>query len=123
MIRTFFKDVTTATYNEIRRINTETNKISLFVQDKELGFAFSDYETTLSDMGYKRMNDLIKTLKEHGFTETDTEAQIQSEIDGLLNLAKYRKANGHHVSDIPERLEAYGIHADDARKMVLDITA
>lgn len=123
MIRTFLKDVTTATYNEIRRINTETNKIILFVQDKELGFAFSDCETTLSDMGYKQMNDFIKTLEEHGFFETDTESQIKSEINGLLNLAKYRKANGHHVSDIPERLEAYGIHADDASQMVLDIIA
>ena len=121
MIRTFLKDVTTATYNEIRRINTETNEISLFVQDKELGFAFSDYKTTLSEMGYTLMIDFVKTLERHGFSETDTEAQIQSEIDGLLNLAKYRKANGHHVSDIPERLEAYGIHADDARRMVLDI--
>jgi hypothetical protein len=121
MIRTFYKAVTTATYNEIRRINTETNVISLFVQDKELGFAFSDYETTLANMGYRSMNDFIKTLEKHGFSETDTKAQIQSEINGLLNLAKYRKDNGHHVSDIPGRLEAYGIHADEARRMVLDI--
>ena len=118
MTRTFIKRF--PKHIDIARVNEETGAVELLFQDPELGFVISDFTTTISEMGHKTARDLFKRFKENGKQEVDTQTQKQSEINGLLNLAKYRKEHSRHFSDIPERLTAYGFTLEDAEKMVLE---
>lgn len=118
MIRTFIKRF--PKHIGIVRVNEDTGAVEFLFQDPELGFIISDFTTTISEMGHKTACDLFKRFKENGKKEVDTKEQEQTEVDGLLNLAKYRKEHNRNFADIPERLTAYGFTLEEAKKMVLD---
>lgn len=121
MTRTFL--INRNKWNDIVRVNEETGEVLVYSQDAELGFRFSEYQTTIKDMGYNSIKDYVKKMKQNGKHEVDTQEQEDSEIAGLLNLAKYRVQNGRITRDIPERLTAYGFTLADATKMTLEAIA
>lgn len=121
MVRTFL--INRSKWNDITRVNEDTGEVLIYSQDTEIGFRFSEYQTTVSDMGYKSIKDFIKRQKQNGKHEVDTKEQEASEIAGLLNLAKYRVQNGKITRDIPKRLTAYGFSLAEATKMTLDAIA
>lgn len=126
MIRTFIQEK--AKWDELVQIDTESRKVKMYCVDKELGFPFSEYYTTVSDMGYKSIDDCIKRMKKIKHEEVDTEEQCKKEIAGLLNLAKYRVEigmfkyiileDGTKYNDIVERLKVYGLSEEAAVKKI-----
>lgn len=121
MTRTFL--INRSKWNDVVRVNEETGEVLLYSQDAELGSRFSEYQTTVSDMGYKSVKQLVKQMLMNGKHEVNTSDQEASEIAGLLNLAKYRAKNGKIISDIPERLIAYGFSLEEATLMTLEAIA
>ena len=129
MIRTFINK--RSNWNELIQINTETGTLKKYEQDAEIGFTFGIYETNLKNWGFKSFEDYYNTnIKSRKlYTETDTGEQIKSEIEGLLNLAKYRLEhntytvleleNGDYYDDIVERLGSYGIEPVQAKEMII----
>ena len=133
--RTFTRD-TNKTYRELIQINDAENTIKIYAQSKEIGFPFDEYTTSLSEYGYKSSDDFFKSVSRREkenlnrvrIKEIDTDIQTKSEIDGLLNLAKYRKEHGRYTSlilndgtlknDIIDRLSAYGYTTAEAIKAI-----
>lgn len=125
MIRTFIKNRNE--WNELVQINTESGKVKYYCVDKELGFPFSESYTTVSEMGYKSIDDIIKRIKRWK-EEIATDRQVAKEIAGLLKLAKYRVEHGRYTyivlddgtkyNDIVERLKNYGMTEAEALKKI-----
>ena len=126
MIKTFIQE--RAKWNEILKVDTESGVITTYSQDKEIGFPFSEYSTSLKEMGYGSLKQLYDRMKQIGKKEVDTEEQAKSEIEGLLNLAKYRKEhNGYRniilrdgsvYDDIVERLKQYNFTECEAIRAI-----
>ncbi len=120
MIRTFIQE-RAAKWDELLQIDTENGKVKIYAVDKELHFPFSEYYTTVLEMGYKSINEMIKVLHKK---EINTAVQTEKEINGLLNLAKYRAEHGGNAymilkdgtkyNDIVERLKSYGLSEEEA---------
>lgn len=133
--RTFTRDANKS-YRELIQINDAENTIKIYVQNKEIGFPYSEYTWSLSEYGYKSADDFYKSISRRekdilnhvNIKEIDTDMQIESEIKGILNLAKYRKDNGRYTSliledgtlknDIVDRLKAYGYTTVEALKAI-----
>ena len=126
MIRTFIQERTD--WDELIQIDTESGKVKQYCVEKTIGFPFSEYYTTVSDMGYKSINDCIKRMKQIKHAELETEKQTEKEITGLLNLTKHRAENNRHTciilkdgtkyNDIVERLKVYGLSEEAAVKKI-----
>ena len=84
MVRTFIQE-RAEKYDELLQINTENGKVKIYSVDKELGFPFSEYETTVDEMGYKSISEMIKRMKSQK-KEITTDRQKAREITGLLKL-------------------------------------
>ncbi|MBR5596624.1 MAG: hypothetical protein IKW30_04365 [Lachnospiraceae bacterium] len=128
MTRTFIQE-TNKKWDELIQIDTESGKVKIYTVDKELGFPFSEYYTTVEEMGYKSINQMINTMKKKdNKQEIDTAEQTEKEIIGLLKLAKHRAENNRHIclilkdgtkyNDIVERLKAYGMTEAEAVKKI-----
>lgn len=126
MIRTFIQ-IKSENWNEMIQIDTESGKVKIYSVDKDLDFPFSEYYTTVHEMGYKSITDMIdrmKTRKE----EIETDRQNAKEVSGLLKLAKYRVEHGRYTyivlddgtryNDIVERLKNYGMTEQEALKKI-----
>lgn len=129
MIRTFIQERTD--WDELMQIDTESGKVKIYAVDKELGFPFSEYYTTLSDMGYNSITNFIKRMRKIKDAEIDTDQQTEKEIQGLINLAKHRAEHGGNVfmklkdgmlyNDIAERLRNYGLSESEAMQKLENI--
>lgn len=130
MIRTFIQE-RASKWDELLQIDTESGKVKIYTVDKELDFPFSEYYTTVVEMGYKSIKEMIDTMKrKDNKKEIDTEEQTQKEINGLLKLAKHRAEHNNHTcmilkdgtkyNDIVERLKAYGMTEAEAVKKIDD---
>ena len=90
MIKTFIQE-TSKKWDELIQIDTESGKVKIYTVDKELGFPFSEYYTTVEEMGYKSINEMVNTMKKKdNKQEIDTVKQTEKEIIGLLKMAKHR---------------------------------
>lgn len=129
MLRTFIQE-TTKKCDELIQIDTN-GKVKIYSVEKELGFPFSEYYTTVTEMGYNSVKEMIGTLKSWKTwkKEIDTKEQISKEITGLLRLAKHRANNnniyivlkdGTKYNDIVERLKMYGMSEKEAIKKIND---
>lgn len=128
MIRTFVNE--RAKWDNVTQINTETKEVKIYAVDKELGFPFSEYTTTVSEMGWRSTDEFINRMKRTSDYEPNTEEQTEKEIQGLLKLAKYRNEHNCHTciilkdgtkhNDIVERLKTYGIEEIKAVEMISD---
>ena len=130
MIRTFIQE--RGKFNELLQINTESGEVKVYAVDKELDFPFSEYYSTVREMGYNSIDEMVKTMKnKETKKEIDTDAQIKKEIDGLYKLAEHRAKNGSNVfmrlkdgtlyNDISERLKKYGISESESIKKIQNI--
>ena len=127
MIKTFIQE--RAKWNDILKVDTESGVITMYSQDKKLGFPFSEYSTSLKEMGYGSLEQLFDRMKQIGKKEVDTEEQAKSEINGLVKLAQYRTErnnsfymilnDGTLYSDIIERLQSYGLTEEQALEKIL----
>lgn len=131
MIRIFIQEK--EKWDELIQIDTESEKVKIYSVDKELGFPFSEYYTTVTEIGYNSVKEMISTLKSWKTwkKEIDTNEQISKEITGLLRLAKYRANNNNNIyivlkkdgtkyNDIVERLKMYGMSEKEAIKKIND---
>lgn len=122
MLRTFIRE-RTEKWDELMQVDTESEKVKIYSVDKELGFPFSEYYTTVIEMGYKTVKEMITTIKSRK-KEISTNKQVEREITGLLNLAKYRANNNKYIyiimkdgtkyNDIVERMKSYGMSETEA---------
>lgn len=115
-------------WNEIRIINFETGEFTKYFQDKNIGFTFSEYTTTVFEMGYKSVNDCIKELKHRKYlgTEIDYKEQKNSEKLGLLKLGVDRikrnnRVNTNDFEDVINKLAAYGLNYCDAQNQIIGL--
>lgn len=133
MIKTFIQE-TNKKWDELLQIDTESGKVKIYTVDKELGFPFSEYYTTVEKMGYKSINQMVNIMKKKdNKQEIDTEEQTQKEINGLLKLAKHRAEHNNHTclilkdgtkyNDIVERLKVYGMTESEAVKKISECLA
>ena len=126
MIKTFIQE-RAGKWDELIQIDTESGKVKIYSVDKSLDFPFSEYYTTLQEMGYTSLKQFLKRMKANK-KEIDTEEQTQKEINGLLKLAKHRAEHNKHIcitlndgtkyNDIVERLKAYGMTESEALKKI-----
>lgn len=131
MIRTFIQE-RKGNFDELLQINTESGEVKIYAVDKELNFPFSEYYSTVSEMGYDSISEMVKTMKnKETKKEIDTEAQTKKEINGLYKLAEHRAKNGNNIfmrlkdgtfyNDICERLKKYGISESESMKKLQNI--
>ena len=126
MIKTFIQE-RAGKWDELIQIDTESGKVKIYSVDKSLDFPFSEYYTTLQEMGYTSLKQFLKRMKETK-KEIDTDRQIAKEVTGLLKLAKHRAEHNNHTcmilkdgtkyNDIVERLKAYGMTESEALKKI-----
>ena len=122
-IRTFKRE-TVGKYREIVQINEVADIIKIYTQDKEIGFPFSEYISSLRNFGYNSADEYIRSMQKREkenihrtcTEEIDTDTQIKSEIDGFFNLANYRKERGKSYADIVGSLKAYGLTEQEILK-------
>lgn len=132
MIRTFIQE-RKGNFDELLQINTESGEVKVYAVDKELGFPFSEYYSTVSEMGYKSIDEMVKTMKnKETKKEIDTDTQIKKEINGLYKLAEHRAKNGGGnvfmklkdgtlYNDISERLKKYGISKSESMQKLQNV--
>lgn len=131
MIRTFIQE-RKGNFDELLQINTESGEVKIYAVDKELGFPFSEYYSTVSEMGYTSISEMVKTMeRKETKKEIDTDEQTKKEINGLYNLAEYRARNGGNIfmrlkngslyNDISERLKKYGISESESMNRIQNI--
>ena len=119
MIRTFIQE-RKGNFDELLQINTESGEVKIYAVDKELNFPFSEYYSTVSEMGYNSIDEMVKAMKnKETKKEIDTDTQTKKEINGLYKLAEHRAKAGKNIfmrlkdgtlyNDISERLKKYGI--------------
>lgn len=126
MLRTFIQE-RAEKWDEFMQIDTESEKVKIYSVDKEIGFPFSEYYTTVMEMGYKTVNEMVNAIKVTK-KEITTDRQIAREITGLLKLAKYRADNNKYIyiimkdgtkyNDIVDRMKAYGISETEVVKKI-----
>ena len=115
MIR-IFERPTNKEWKELILIEDEKDLIKIYNQNKELGFPFSEYKTSLKEYGYQSADDFYKAVSKREknnlghvtIKELDPNEQMRSEITGLRNLVKYRKDNKLQYNDVIEKLKEYG---------------
>ena len=135
MIR-IFERPTNSKWKELILIDDEKDLIKIYSQDKELGFPFSEYKTSLKEYGYKSADDFYKSISKRErnnlghvrITELEVSEQLASEVSGLIKLAKHRNDNGCYNSiikkdgtlynDIIERLKEY-VSEEKALELIL----
>lgn len=120
-------------WTELVLINEEEGTMKIYCQELQLGFPFSETTVSLAEYGYKSADDYYNRIRKReqraGYErlrEIDVEKQIKSEINGLLNLFRYRmekgaplwikQNNGTFYCDIFERLKEYGVSKEEALK-------
>ena len=62
MIRTFIQEYAEK-WDELIQIDTESKKVKIYLVDKGLDFPFSEYYTTLQEMGYTSLKQFLKRMK------------------------------------------------------------
>ena len=131
MIKTFIQE-RKGNFDELLQINTESGEVKIYAVDKELDFPFSEYYSTVREMGYNSIDEMVKTMKnKETKKEIDTDTQTKKEINGLYKLAEHRAKNGSNVfmrlkdgtlcNDISERLKKYGISESESIKKIQNI--
>lgn len=127
MIRTFIYERNGMEWDDLFQVNTETEEVKIYSVARDLGFPFSEYYTTVSDMGYSCIKELLRHILQSK-NEVQTDKQIAKEVTGLLRLAKFQSDNGNYIclilkdgrkyNDIVERLKSYGMDEAEALRKI-----
>jgi hypothetical protein len=125
MLKTFKKELKNYTYNEIHIIDTDTGEFTHYMQDKNIGFIFSDYNTDVFKMGYKSITECLKSLRERNILgqEINFEEQKESERIGYIKLGVERikragRINTNDFEDVCNKLSKYGMGFVDAQNVI-----
>jgi hypothetical protein len=110
MIR-IFEHPTNKRWKELVLIDDEQDLIKIYCQDKEFGFTFSEYKTSLKKYGYTSADDYKKTMKQryNGIIEVNAEQQIESERIGLIKLKEEQERIRNNPEEYNRRLAALGM--------------
>jgi hypothetical protein len=126
MIKAYKKVLKARDYNEIRIIDTDTGNFVSYMQNKNIGFIFSEWKTNIKDMGYKTVKECLNTLKERNFLgeEVDYSQQKQSEKIGFIRLGierikRHNRVNTQDFDDVINKLSDYGLGYCDAQNMII----
>jgi hypothetical protein len=126
MIKAYKRILKNYDYDEVKIINLETGEFIQYMQDKSIGFKFSQYKTNIKDMGYKTVTECIKELKQRGLLgeEIDYKEQLKSEKVGLINLGierikRHNRINSKDFEDIILKLSDYGLGYCDAQNQII----
>ena len=126
MIKVFRQETSNKKYWELRIFNMENGDFHHYMQDKEIGFIFGDYPTTVTKIGYESITDCMKELKSRKLlgTEVDYKEQRESEKIGFINLGVLRikrkgRVNTKDFEDIIQKLSSYGLGYCDAQNMII----
>ena len=127
MIKTFKKELKNYTYNEIHLINTDTGEFTQYMQDKNIGFIFSDYNTNVFKMGYKSIEECLKSLKERNLLGQEIEYTTQKETErigyiklGVERIKRAGRINTNDFEDICNKLFKYGMGFVDAQNVITE---
>lgn len=112
---------------DIKIIDMENETFTHYLQDKSLGFIYSEYTRNIKDMGYKDAKDCIKKLKSRDLlkNEVDYEEQKQSEKLGFINLGvdrikRNKRVNTKDFEDVVIKLAQYGLGYTDAQNTIIN---
>ena len=125
-VKTYVKDCKNYSWNEIKIIDTETGEFTQYNTDKSIGFPFGNpCITTVFQMGYKSVDEFLKTLKERNSLgyEIDYKKQKESERIGYINLGVERikragRINTNDFEDVCNKLSKYGMGFCDAQNSI-----
>ena len=125
-IKTFVEDCKNYSWNEIKIIDTETGEFTQYNTDKNIGFPFGiPCITTVLKMGYKSVDECLKTLKERNYLgyEIDNAEQKESERIGYINLGVERikrvgRVNTKDFEDVCNKLSGYGMGFCDSQNSI-----
>jgi len=125
-IKTFVKEYKNHGWNEIKVIDFETSELTQYNVDDKIGFPFgTPYQTNIFEMGYKSVNDCLKTLKERNLLgyEIDHSEQKESERIGYINLGIERikrvgRVNTKDFEDVCNKLSGYGMGFCDSQDSI-----
>lgn len=111
---------------EVREINFFNNTCRIYLQDKTLGFPYSDGYSKVKDVtlyGYKNAKEFYNEMKRRGYISDkdfiSTEEQTKSELEGFINLAIDRHKNHRKYYDIVQHIsEYYNVAEAEAADMI-----
>ena len=125
MIKVFKREC--INYNEVRIINIKTGEITSYHTHKDIGCPFGiPYKTTVFEMGYKSVNECLKTLKERKFLGNEVDYKEQKEVErigyiklGIERIKKAGRINTTDFEDICNKLSNYGMGFCDAQNVII----
>jgi len=126
MIKTYVKEYKNHGWNEIKIIDFETGDFTQYNVDSCIGFPFgTPWKTNIFEMGYKSVNECLKTLKERNLLghEVDYKEQKESERIGYINLGVERikragRINTKDFEDVCNKLSKYGMGFCDSQNSI-----
>ena len=126
MLKIFRQETSNKKYYELRVFDMENGDFTHYMQDKEVGFIFSYYKTTVIKIGYESITDCMKQLKSRNLlgSEIDYKEQRESEKIGWINLGVLRikrknRVNTIDFEDVIQRLSEYGLNYVDAQNQII----
>ena len=127
-VKAFVKDCKNYSWNEVRIIDTETGEFTHYNTSKSIGFPFGNpYTTTVFQMGYKSVDECLKSLKKNNYLgdEIGYKEQKESERIGYIKLGMERikragRVNTTDFEDICNKLNKYGMGFCDAQNSIIE---
>lgn len=126
MVKAFKRENPYQDYDEVTIINIDNGAFSQYLQDKQIGFIFDIWNTNYKEMGYKSVDECLKTLKQRNILgkEIDYEQQRQSEKIGYINLGierikRHNRINTLDFDDVIKKLADYGLGYCDAQNQII----
>jgi hypothetical protein len=110
MIR-IFEHPTGTEWKELVLIDDEKDLIKIYCQNKQFGFPFSEYTTSLNRYGYTSAEVYKRTMKQRDNVtiEVDVNKQLESERIGLINLKVEQERIRSNPEEYNRRLAALGM--------------
>ena len=125
MLKAYKKDK--GQFYKIQILNTETEIYQSYMTDKEYNIPIHEnYKTNIKTMGYKNIDDFLKTLKHKRFLGDEINIAEQKELErigfiklGADRIKKVGQINTKDFEDMIEKLSDYGMGIVDAQNSII----
>lgn len=125
MLKVYKKDE--GKFYKIQILNTETEIYQSYMTDKEYNIPIHEnYKTNIKTMGYKNIDDFLKTLKHKRFLGDEINIAEQKELErigfiklGADRIKKVGQINTKDFEDMIEKLSDYGMGFVDAQNSII----